>query len=189
MSSSIKFTRMLPLQHGIITNRDDMEPDIDFHEKIDALNDKILMVDVDQKDSFVSDEVQMQRGFPGLAKIEVTDATLPQEEIACLRDESCTRHSTTSLMVSMAQKDSCIGDKAQIKCIVPHQPSPPRFRHTKPSRPPPTVYWMNTQTFREMLKTWPAHVEYPSDMENITSAQYNCARLQWPTGVPMIETF
>ena len=56
MSLSIKFTRMLPLQHGIVTNWDDMEPDIDFHEKIDVLHGRTLMVGGNQKDSCVSDE-------------------------------------------------------------------------------------------------------------------------------------
>ena len=137
----------------------------------------------------------------------------PQEEIFGLTDNHSAKHSgteatvsnwyekidalqgvqfgilTTSFMVGMEQKDSCIGDKANIKHGVPHTPPVLRRCHIKPSRSPPMVDWMYTQTFRKMLKTWPAHVEYPSDVENITSAQYNWARLQWPTGVPMIESF
>ena len=96
---------------------------------------------------------------------------------------------TTSFMVGMVQKDSCIGDKANINYGVPHTPPVLRRCHVKSVRSHPMVDWMYTQTFRKMLKTWPAHVEYPNDVENITSAQYNWARSQWPTGVPMIESF
>ena len=85
---------MLPLQHGIVTNWDDMEPDIDFHEKIDVLHGQTLMVGMNQKDSYVSDEAQCEAGVPNLAKMEATEATLHYKEVASLRDDHFARRPT-----------------------------------------------------------------------------------------------
>ena len=40
-----------------------------------------IMVGMDQKDSYVSDEARSTCGVPPLAKVEATDATLHQEEM------------------------------------------------------------------------------------------------------------
>ena len=208
-----------------------------LHEKTGASHNAqfatlTIMGDTDQKDTGVKDEAQSKCGVPHLAKVEATEAVLYeridtfqsmhtehsgaltltldmleyrlQEEIVDFGDDlsakyfgleatesklhekidasqgahSCTL--ATSFAVGMNQKDSYIGNEAQSKRGVP--PRPPH-----PPPPPPMVDWKYTYTFREMLKTWPGHVEYPSDMENITDAQYTWVRSHWPIGVPMFE--
>ena len=108
MSLSVQFTKLLPVQHAIVTNCDDMGPDFEQQLQNETNGLSGGHGAACGKHSADSDAV--------LAKIDMLESKI-QEEIASLRWDLSSR--SPAIMVGMDHKDSYVSDGARSKCGVP----------------------------------------------------------------------